>query len=121
MSLPKVRPTAWLAGLVLLGGLVAAMPARHGQGAEAGMSNPFLGQAEAIGEGERIYRGRCIGCHGRGGSRGPNLFGSKLSPEQFMLTVINGRKGTNMAPFGYLLSPDEVWKIHAFVMSRDRL
>jgi mono/diheme cytochrome c family protein len=33
-------------------------------------------------------------------------------------TVINGRKDTLMPAFGLMLSPDEVWRIHAFVKSR---
>jgi mono/diheme cytochrome c family protein len=26
-----------------------------------------------------------------------------------------------MPPFGYILTPDDVWNVHAFVMSRDGL
>jgi len=48
--------------------------------------------------------------------------GSAHAGEQLMRRpCINGRKGTNMAPFGYLLSPDDVWRVHAFVMSRNHL
>jgi mono/diheme cytochrome c family protein len=115
-------------GLAGLAGLLAFLPVLPGVGpgvaparAEGEITNPRLGQPEAIAEGEVIYRSRCVGCHGAGGSRGPKLFQSKLSPEQFLNTVINGRKGTNMPPFGYLLSPDEVWRVHTFVMSRDHL
>ena len=53
------------------------------------------------------------------GGRGPNLFATKLSDEQFLETVINGRKGTQMPAFGLRLSPDEVWQVHAFVKSTD--
>jgi mono/diheme cytochrome c family protein len=114
-----------LAGLAVLLAVLPVFPGaeRSISSAQAGeeMTNPFLGQPEAIAEGEVIYRGRCVGCHGAGGSRGPKLFQTRMSPEQFLNTVINGRKGTNMAPFGYLLSPDDVWRVHAFVMSRNHL
>jgi mono/diheme cytochrome c family protein len=29
--------------------------------------------------------------------------------------VINGRKGTLMPAWGFRLSPDDVWKVHAFL------
>jgi mono/diheme cytochrome c family protein len=85
------------------------------------LTNPYLGQEKAIEEGEQIYRGRCIGCHLVQGGRGPNIFKTKLTDKQFLETVTRGRKGTNMPPFGKLLASDEIWKVHAFVMSRDHL
>ena len=124
------RPTA-AAGLVValalmvLQALTAAVPVRAEEGAAAvdeELTNPFLGQEEAIDEGERIFRGRCVGCHWSP-LRGPKLFRSELGDQEFLETVINGRKGARgtMPAFGYILSPDDVWKVHAFVMSRDRL
>ena len=49
------------------------------------------------------YRGGCGGCHGQGaiGAVGPNLGESvtkKLSKEQFVDVVTNGRAGTFMKP-----------------------
>jgi mono/diheme cytochrome c family protein len=85
------------------------------------LKNPYLGQKEAIEEGERIYRSRCVGCHKSRGGSGPNLFKTKLTDKQFLETVMNGRKGTNMPSWSNLFSTDDVWKIHAFVMSRDQL
>ena len=82
-------------------------------------TNPFLGQPEAIDEGLQIYRSKCYVCHHSAGARGPNLFKTKLSDEKFLETVINGRKGTQMPAFGLRLSPDEVWKVHAYVKSTD--
>lgn len=88
---------------------------------EKELGNPYLEQKEAIEEGEQLYRSRCVGCHMRQGGRGPNIFKTRLTDKQFLETVTKGRKGTNMPAFGKLLSPDEIWKVHAFVMSRDRL
>lgn len=86
------------------------------------LTNPYLGDPAAIEEGERIFRSRCTGCHWSP-LRAPVLFQTELSDEQFLETVISGRDGRrgNMPPFGYVLSPDDVWKVHAFVMARDRL
>ena len=83
-------------------------------------ANPFLGQEAALNEGEKIYRSRCIGCHFRGGGRGPNIFRSKLSLKEFVeIVAVGGRNG--MPAWGNTLSGEEILKVHAFVMSRDRL
>ena len=87
--------------------------------ADDGLTDPYLGQPEAIDEGLQIYRSKCYICHHSSGARGPNLFKTKLSDEKFLETVINGRKGTQMPAFGLRLSPDEVWKVHAYVKSTD--
>ena len=87
--------------------------------AEEGLTNPFLGQPDAIATGRDIYRSKCLVCHQSAGARGPNIFKTKLSDEQFLATVINGRKGTQMPAFGLRLSIDEVWQVRAFVKSTD--
>jgi mono/diheme cytochrome c family protein len=103
--------------------LLAAVPAggQQAQDDADALTNPFLGDPEAIEAGEDLFRRRCIGCHWAP-KRGPNLFESDISGEKFLEVVINGRKRSlTMPPFGYVLSPDEVWQIHAFVKARDRL
>jgi mono/diheme cytochrome c family protein len=86
------------------------------------LTNPLLDDEQAIKEGERIFRSRCTGCHWSP-LRAPVLFQTEMSDEKFLETVISGRQGNrgNMPPFGYILSPDDVWKVHAFVMSTDGL
>jgi len=106
----------------VLGLLAALSPAvmwhRSGSADEA-LTDPFLGQPDAIAAGKDIYRSKCLVCHQSAGGRGPNLFATKLSDEGFLETVINGRKGTLMPAFGLRLSPDEVWQVHAFIKSTD--
>jgi mono/diheme cytochrome c family protein len=103
--------------------LLAALPlslALVGLGsAQDAVTDPFLGQPEAIAAGHAIYGSKCYVCHHRAGARGPNLFATKLTDEQFLETVINGRQGTQMPAFGLRLTPDEVWQVHAFVKSTD--
>ena len=82
---------------------------------DSGLTDPFLGQADAIAEGDELYHSKCIGCHGLKGGRGPNLFATKLTDDQFLEVVINGRQGTLMPAWGFRLSPDDVWKIHTFL------
>lgn len=87
--------------------------------ADEALTNPYLGQPDAIAAGRTIYAAKCYVCHHSSGARGPNLFATKLSDERFLETVIQGRKGTQMPAFGLRLSPDEVWQVHAFVKSTD--
>ena len=81
--------------------------------------NPFLGDEAAITQGRRIYRSKCIVCHQRTGGRAKNLFKTRLTDEGFLEIVINGREGTLMPAFGYRMTIDDVWKVHAFVKSSD--
>ena len=99
----------------------ASSPSVESPAAEGAITNPYLGQQEAIAAGEQIYRGRWVGCHKGGGGVGPNMFTTKLRPNQFIETVMNGRQGTSMPAFGQLLARDEIWQVHAFVVSRDSL
>jgi mono/diheme cytochrome c family protein len=83
------------------------------------LTDPVLGQPDAIAAGRVTYAGKCYVCHHSTGARGPNLFATKLSDQRFLETVIQGRSGTQMPAFGLRLSPDEVWQIHAFIKSTD--
>ena len=84
-------------------------------------SNPLLGEGKSVARGSETYLARCVGCHKSGGGSGPNLFKTKLSPMQFFDVVARGRKGTVMPSFSSLLTIDQVWEVHAFLMSRDGL
>jgi mono/diheme cytochrome c family protein len=128
-ALPRVgEPGHTLGGRVLPG---YGFPATEGgepiQGAgppqptSGAQSNPFLGQEDAIAQGEQIYRARCFGCHKSNGGSGPNLFQTALGATRFFDAVSKGRQGTAMAPFGSILSQEQIWQVHAFVVSRDRL
>lgn len=97
--------------------ILATGPA-FGAGGEP-LTNPVLGDPQAIEAGRKIYRQRCYICHLSEGGRGPNLFKSTISDETFLMTVINGRKGAIMPAFGLKLSPDDVWQVHAYIRSTD--
>jgi mono/diheme cytochrome c family protein len=110
--LSALRPVALAIGLGLASaeGFVASA-----SGADEPLTDPYLGQPDAIAAGAQIYRSKCYICHGNAGGRGPNLFATRLSDERFLETVINGRKDTLMPAFGLRLTPDDVWKVHAFL------
>ena len=97
----------------------AATFTQHGAWADDALTNPLAGDSHAIEEGRTLYRTICYICHLSQGGRGPNLFASSVSDEQFLEVAINGRKGTTMPAFGLRLSPDDVWAIRAYVKSTD--
>ena len=91
------------------------------EGSEQAATNPFLEQEGAIAAGQQIYRARCISCHKGGAGVGLQLFKTNLDPIRFTDTVSSGREGTAMPAFGTLLSRDDIWQVHAYLMSRDGL
>ena len=105
--------------LLLVGAALAPLLAGAGRAEDAAVTDPFLGQPDAIAAGHDTYGGKCYICHHSAGGRGPNLFATKLTDEQFLKTVTNGRKGTQMPAFGKRLTEDEIWQLHAFVKSTD--
>ncbi len=119
MSASREYCVAPIAAFLLLISL-ACLAGEPGSDETEGLTNPLLADAGAINLGRRFYRARCIICHLKAGGRGPKIFRSDLTHEQFLEVVINGRDSTQMPAFGERMSPDDVWAVHAFVMSRDR-
>lgn len=108
--------------IVFLAALFAAVLAPPAAAAEDDeeWTNPFLGDEQAIKEGGKLFRKRCTGCHWNP-LRGPRIFQTKRPYEKFLEIVINGKKTVRtMPPFGYILTPDDISKIHAYLMSRER-
>lgn len=111
----KVLPAAvFAAGVFVLAALSAPGLSRAGEE----LKDPLIGDSHAIDEGRALYRRQCFVCHLHAGGRGPNLFASRLSDEEFAQTVLNGRG--MMPAWGLRLSLDDVWKLRAYVRSTDR-
>lgn len=92
--------------------------------ADEPLKNPYTGNAQAIREGHQLFLDAgCYACHGHHaeGGGGPNLTGDKwiYKPTDTTLfrTISNGREGTNMAAWKDTLSPEQIWKIIAFIRS----
>jgi alcohol dehydrogenase (cytochrome c) len=83
-------------------------------------TKPLAGDADAVANGERAFRARCVGCHKGSGGSASNLFRTRIGPDRFVRSVTDGVTGSLMPAFGSLLSRDEILEIHAFVVSRDR-
>lgn len=84
---------------------------------DAVQGDPVLGDPGAKADGRAIYRSRCYFCHRSNGSRGPDLFASRLSDAEFRETVIGGRR--TMPAFGTILTQDEVRAVQDYVRSTD--
>src|SRR2546426_3585821 len=67
-----VRRRRMKAGLFIAGLLVvcSAGSLMGQRGAGAAPPNPFLGNAQAVSEGENLYNQKCTSCHGSGGGGG---------------------------------------------------
>jgi mono/diheme cytochrome c family protein len=116
MRVPPVRGSVFFLSLAAA---VALLTMSRGFADDDALTDPFLGQPDAIAAGRVTYASKCYVCHHSSGARGPNLFATKLNDQRFLETVIQGRKGTQMPAFGLRLSLDEVWQVHAFVKSTD--
>ena len=70
---------------------------------------PESADSESVVEGKRIFSTTCAACHGldgRGGERGPDIAGKlevqRLSDQDLLRIVQDGRAGTGMPSFGSL-------------------
>jgi cytochrome c553 len=80
--------------------------------------------------GKKLFFGNCIGCHGtKGDGNGPGaaflsprpadftaaVRARFVTPGTFYETILNGRLGTAMHPFGNRLSVEEIWSLEWFL------
>jgi mono/diheme cytochrome c family protein len=93
-------------------------------------TNPLLLNNSALALGKKLFFGNCIGCHGtKGDGNGPaaqyltprpadftaDVRARFVSPGTFYETILNGRLGTAMHPFGNRLSVEEIWSLEWFL------
>ncbi len=96
-------------------------PAGPRQRRVAQIANPYTGDRDAIGEGERLYRDmNCADCHGYSGTgnMGPSLVDAEWlfgdSPFDRFSSVKLGR-ARGMPAYGHLLPDEVIWKIIAYI------
>jgi cytochrome c5 len=98
----------------------------------AGMTDPFIGQADAIAAGKQIYTDNCASCHGDD-AKGDGPAGASLDPKPADLvqalsedqddrvnwTINEGGaavgKSASMAAWKGTLSQDEIWQVIAYL------
>jgi putative heme-binding domain-containing protein len=102
--------------------VVSSAGSLNGQrGAGAGAPNPFLGNAQAVSEGENLYNQKCTTCHGSGGGGGeigPAIVSGDrvdigVSDAQTFNIIKNGVAGTPMA--AQRLPDFDIWKIVTYI------
>jgi mono/diheme cytochrome c family protein len=90
----------------------------------AEIKNPFEGDSAAVEEGRQLYSRRCIFCHGTGGAgaKGSGLTGDRWkfggSDAAVFDSIANGRPGTQMGAFGTSMTPEEIWKVIAYLRAQ---
>ena len=114
------------AAAVLAGLPVTALVRAQGmrQPPTASRKPPFaLDDPDAIAEGAKRFSASCTGyCHGSEGrvARAPKLRGNTYDPNFLYSRISDGYPGGQKGPmpaFKTMLSPEEIWKIVAYVMS----
>jgi len=93
-------------------------------------TNPLLLNNSVLALGKKLFFGNCIGCHGtKGDGNGPaaqyltprpadftaDVRPRFVSPGTFYETILNGRLGTSMHPFGNRLTVEEIWALEWFL------
>jgi cytochrome c oxidase cbb3-type subunit 3 len=93
-----------------------------GAAAPESVPSPYLGNAQAISEGKRLFDWyNCSGCHGHGGGNiGPALMDSEWiyggEPENIFSAILEGRPN-GMPSFRGKLNEQQAWQIVAFVQT----
>ncbi len=113
-----MKASLFIAGLLVVCSAGSLMGQR---GAGAGPPNPFLGNSQAVSEGENLYNQKCTTCHGSGGGGGdigPAIVsGDRLdigvSDAQTFNVIKNGVAGTPMSP--QRLPDSDIWKIVTYI------
>jgi cytochrome c-L len=84
--------------------------------------NPYGGQAEAIADGEKIYKKLCVSCHMKDGTGhiGPSLVDDKYKHERIAtdkgkFEILYAGGAGAMQAFGRRITQDEILRVMAYV------
>src|SRR3954470_23611262 len=111
-----MRARLCVAGLLV----VCSAGSLLGQRGAGGPQNPFLGNTQAIAEGDALYHKTCTTCHGAnggGGEIGPAIVAGDrmdvgVSDAQTFNVIKNGVTGTPMRPQS--LPDSDIWKVVSY-------
>lgn len=107
----------WLAAALVVVWASRAALAQQGE-----PTNPLQGNAQAIDQGQQLFRSSCASCHGLNakGLRGPDLTTGQWtrggSDGQLFRTIMQGIPGTDMPGAQFSdATPDQVWAVIAYL------
>ena len=107
----------WLAAALVVVWASRASLAQQGE-----PTNPLQGNAQAIDQGQQLFRSSCASCHGLNakGLRGPDLTTGQWtrggSDGQLFRTIMQGIPGTDMPGAQFSdATPDQVWAVIAYL------
>jgi cytochrome c oxidase cbb3-type subunit III len=116
--LAMLTAAAW----ILTASPVLQLHATPQEPAKKPATNPLVGNAAAIKEGNSLFRANCSPCHGlnaHGGGRGPDLTSGRWihgsSDAEIFRTITQGVPGTQMPANGF--DDSETWAIIAYLRS----
>ena len=106
--------------LALFTGLLLACATGFGLAQQA--ANPFVGNAQAIGQGADLYSKNCTACHGATGGAGeigPAIVSAEQADRrtdaQILTTIRNGVAGTPMPAFAGKIADDDILRVAAWL------
>lgn len=113
---------------VMIGGYVGVAAYADEMASAARRRSPIVADADALARGRALYQQNCLSCHGVAG-RGDGPLGRSLNPRpadlrahvtqhpegQLFDWITNGVPGTAMPSFRENLSPDDRWRVIAFI------
>ena len=108
-------PCVALATLIACGG--------DGDGADGATAQdtPAVAAAATGPDGARIYKTRCVACHGSKGNMGANgaanLQHSQISLNERIATITHGRMDKGMNAFKGILEPDEIRAVAEYTVT----
>ena len=84
-------------------------------------TNPHTAAKADGPDGARIYKTRCVACHGSKGDMGANgaanLQASRISLDDRIATVTHGRVDKGMNAFKGILTPEEIRAVSEFTLT----
>jgi len=111
-----------LAATALIAVASAAAPSAQTrpQAVAPARTNPLAGNADAVRNGQGLFRARCANCHGMdaAGVRGPDLtalWANGRSDDGLFTTIRRGIPGTEMPAASARTGDDDLWRILAYL------
>ena len=106
---------------IALAGLFACGGGDEASAGDSAAADKTVAAASTGPDGARIYKTRCVACHGSNGNMGANgaanLQQSRISLNERIATVTHGRMDKGMNAFKGILEPAEIKAVAEYTMT----